>query len=139
MNLIIPAPNFDYLVISFTSLKILLDDKQTCNLLQRLIIRLDIYDWLDTDPDLLQNVSRIFTNLNTLIIVPKNKNLIMDSVVLAILTNWHNDRLKWIFIDGSFSDKPKENFRQWILDNNNQMKDISFTVNSDDRWLTLWK
>lgn len=137
--LIKAAPNLDYLVVSFNSLKNLLDDEQICYLLQRQIIRLDIYDWLGTEADLLQNVSQVFTSLNQLIVAPKDSSTIMDLIVLAAITNWYDKRLQWIFIHGSLSNQAKENLRQWILDHNNLMPDGSFTVNHNGSWLTLWK
>ncbi len=139
LSFVMAAPNLDYLDISFDSLKNLLDDEQTCHLLQQRIIRLDIGDWLSTESDLLEHVSRVFSNLHQLIIGLNDSSMIMDPIVLAVLANWYDKRLHWFFINGSLSDQANKNLRQWLLDHTHLVTDDSFAVEYNDKWLTLWK
>jgi hypothetical protein len=133
------APNLDHLEISFDCLKYLLDDEQTCHLLQQRITRLDIDDWSSTESDLLQHVSRIFSNLHQLIIGLNDSRMIMDSIIFAAIDNWYDKRLHWLFVNGSLSHQAKANLRQWLLDHTHLTTGDSFAVEHNDKWLTLWK
>ncbi len=133
------APNLDYLDVTFNCLKNLLDDEQICTLLQQRITRLDIGDWLSTEVDRLQHIARVFSNLHQLIIELTDSSTTMDSTVLAVLANWYDKQLHWLFVKGSLSDQAKENLRQWLLEHTNPITNDSFAVNYNDRSFTLWK
>ncbi len=133
------APNLDYLEVSFDCLKNLLDDELTCHLLQQRIARLDIYDWLGIDVDLLKNVSRVFTNLRQLIVGSKDLDTIIDPTILAAIAHWHDKPLYWFFINGSLSDQAKTDLRQWLIDHTHLTSDDSFAAEYNDNWFILWK
>ena len=134
-----PAPNLDYLRVDFDCLKSLLDDEPTCHLLQQRIVRLDNGNWLSIEVDLLQNVSRLFSNLRQLIIDLRDSSTIIDSIVLAAVAHWHDKRLIWLDINGTLSDEVKTDLRQWLVDHTHLTTDDSFAVEYKNNWFSLWK
>jgi hypothetical protein len=132
------APNVDYLIIYFDCLKTLFDDESTCHLLRTQIIRLNVIDWLDGKPDLLQSISQIFGSIRHLVITMKDSTLLIDDFLLEILSLWKGKSRLSLDVRGSLSEEIKKNLRQWIINHSHITTEDSFAVEYNDNWFDLW-
>lgn len=138
-NFVEAAPNLHNLDINFKYIKDLLNDEQTCHLLQQRITRLDVYEWDELDLDVLKRISQVFINLRQLIIAFSDSTKIVDSLVLSALDYWNGRELQWIFASGALSDEARQNPQQWFLEHAPTLQNSPFSAQHNDRWLTLWK
>ncbi len=132
------APNFNYLIICFDCLKILLDDESTCRLLQTQTIRLNIMDWVDIKSDLIQRISHVFSSLRHLVVTLKDSKLLIDDFILKILSFCEGKSRFSIDVKGLLSTEASRNLRQWIINHSHITAEDSFAVEYNNNWFDLW-
>ena len=132
------APNFDYLIISFDCLDILLQDEKTCSILERTVTRLNVSNWTDVTSDLLEKINKVFCLLRHLVITMKDSTVNIDDFVLSILTYWKGKQRLSFDVKGSVSQVVKQNTRQWLTNYSHLTKEDSFATECKDGWFDLW-
>ena len=137
-HLLIAAPNLDRLMIQYDCLKLQLNEKRTCDLLQQRIIRLHILNWTDSNLDLLEQLAVIFTSLYELVIGIKESQVFANQIASKVLSLWKDKSLFSLYINGQLSDDAKENLYQWLIDNTHITANSSFAVQYIENWLDLW-
>jgi hypothetical protein len=132
------APNLDDLLIDFNCLKVLIDDKSTCDLLQKQIIHLEVRHWPDNESELLQRITRVFRCLRYLCLTLENPDISNESVS-TILAQSNIKQLTTLILKGKISNEINRNLRQWVIDHTHLTPDDSFTVHDINNFFILWK
>ncbi|CAF1325198.1 unnamed protein product [Adineta ricciae] len=131
------APNVDYLIIYYDSLKILLNEESTFRLLQTQLIRINIIDWVDLQSDLLERIAQLHS-LRHIVITLKNPELVINAFVLKILSFWKDKSRLSIDVKGSLTSTAPLDLRQWLIAHSHIKPDDSFTVECNNNWFDLW-
>lgn len=82
------APNLDCLKIDLDSLKIVLDDIATCELLQKRVVQLKVTNIQEIDSIPLNIIAQKFNNLRDLSLCVEEPTVFIDSLTLAVLSMW---------------------------------------------------
>ncbi|CAF2929142.1 unnamed protein product [Rotaria sp. Silwood2] len=132
------APNLEFLIVECDCIKILLDDEPSCNLLQKRIVRLEIFKGENIDLEQLQRIAHVFNHLIELTVNMKKSKMFIDSIILAIVTLWNKKELFALHVGGSMSDETTKNLQEWVINHTDLTIDHSFTTTYESNWFSLW-
>ncbi|CAF2260950.1 unnamed protein product [Rotaria magnacalcarata] len=79
------APNLEYLIVEHNSIKHLLEDEPTCSLLQKQIVRLEIFRVETIDTEQLKRIGLVFNKIIEFILNIKNSKTFIDSIITTAL------------------------------------------------------
>lgn len=119
-------------------MKRLLDDEETCALLQKRIIRLEIFRIDTIDSQKLQRLAQTFDRIIELILNVKNSNMMIDSIISTAIHLWSTKELFSLHVCGSMSDDAIKNLREWVINHSNLTKEHSFATIYQANWFSLW-
>ncbi|CAF1070097.1 unnamed protein product [Rotaria magnacalcarata] len=132
------APNLDCLKIDLGSLKMVLDDVSTCELLQKRVVQLKITNIQDVDSIPLDIIAQKFNNLRDLSLWVEKPTVFIDSLTLTVLSMWKDKNLRSFYIKGSLTDEAAKNVSEWLMNHSHLDDEDSFLVEYDAKWITVW-
>ncbi|CAF2028148.1 unnamed protein product [Rotaria magnacalcarata] len=132
------APNLDCLKIDLGSLKMVLDDVSTCELLQKRVVQLKITNIQDVDSIPLDIIAQKFNNLRDLSLWVEKPTVFIDSLTLTVLSMWKDKNLRSFYIKGSLTDEAAKNVSEWLMNHSHLDDEDSFLVEYDTKWITVW-
>ncbi|CAF1023070.1 unnamed protein product [Rotaria sordida] len=137
-HLLQAAPNLEFLIVEYDCIKNLLDDEPACNLLQKRLIRLEIFKGENMDVEQLQRIADVFNYLIEFILNMKKSKIFIDSIILTTLTLWNKKELFSLHIGGLMSDEATKNLQEWLINHTDLTREHSFVTTYENDWFSLW-
>ncbi|CAF3515198.1 unnamed protein product [Rotaria socialis] len=137
-HLLQAAPNLEYLIVEHNSIKHLLEDEPTCSLLQKQIVRLEIFRVEAIDTEQLKRIALVFNKIIEFILNIENSRTFIDSIITAALLLWKNKELFSLHIGGLMSAEATENLQEWMVHHSDLTREHSFAIAYQKNWFSLW-
>ncbi|CAF3092373.1 unnamed protein product [Rotaria sp. Silwood2] len=137
-HLVQAAPNLECLRINFNCLNVVLEDKSTCELLQKRIVDLEINRFQEIDSIQLDVIARKFNHLRDFSLSLESPTVFVDSLILKVLSLWKDKNLRGLYIRGLLTDEMNKNLRQWFINQSHLRQEDSFVVEYRTNWISMW-
>ncbi|CAF1122631.1 unnamed protein product [Adineta steineri] len=110
------APNLNDLSITFDCYNRIINDESLCKLLEKRIVRLEIFRLEHNQKIQLDLIIKKFTNLRHMVLCISDSSADIDSLFLQGLEMWREEELIYLCLKGPLSQNRRSTVHQWFND-----------------------
>ncbi|CAF1309307.1 unnamed protein product [Adineta steineri] len=132
------APNLNDLSITFDCYNRIINDELLCKLLEKRIVRLEIFRLEHNQKIQLDLIIKKFTNLRHMVLSISDSSSDIDSLLLQALEMRREEELIYLCIKGPLSPNGGRSLRQWLNDHSFLQGKDSYAYDDHEKRAHLW-
>ncbi|CAF1133834.1 unnamed protein product [Rotaria sordida] len=132
------ASNLEHLSIDFDYYSQLIDHESICQLSQKRLVHLEIFDIRNIQIIKFDIIFRQFKNLHHILLSTNDSSVVIDSLIIQALKISGKDQSTYVCINDSLSRDAIKIFRQWFLDHSHLPVEDSFAIDYLSHSTHLW-